>query len=127
MIGDALLPDAESRQNGCTRQPKGDHNRRLSLGIDAGRFAAEAGITREALRDYENTGPDHRFDARIALRIGETLDRLETVLPNSQTGRQTAADGIRIDAVGNMSPLPLLTIPDLPDNWPRYRAGGEVE
>jgi len=66
------------------RQPKGDHNRRLSLGLDPEQFAAAAGITVEELRDYENTRPDHTFSPIIAERIGEALERLEATLPNSE-------------------------------------------
>jgi hypothetical protein len=66
------------------RQPKGDHNRRLSLGLDPEQFAAEAGITVEELRDYENTWPDHEFSPMIAQRVGDALERLEAVLPNSE-------------------------------------------
>ena len=74
------------------REPKGDHNRRLSLGLDPDQFAAEAGVSVEALRDYEMTSPDHDFDPEVARRVGFTLERLEQVLPNSQTGRNTVAD-----------------------------------
>jgi hypothetical protein len=73
--------------NPADRQPKGDHNRRLSLGLDPDRFAAEAGISAQQLRDYENTWPDHPFDPEVARRVGEALERLEAVLPNSQTGK----------------------------------------
>ena len=66
------------------REPKGDHNRRLSLGMDPDMFAVEAGISVEALREYEETGPDHPFDLEIARRIGETLERLEASPPSSQ-------------------------------------------
>jgi hypothetical protein len=66
------------------REPKGDHNRRLSLGMDPDVFAAEAGITAEALREYEETGPDHDFDLEIAHRVGETLERLEANPPRTQ-------------------------------------------
>lgn len=66
------------------RQPKGDHNRRLSLGLDPEQFAAAAGVTVEALREYERTGPDHDFDLVVAQRVGEALERLEHLLPNSE-------------------------------------------
>jgi hypothetical protein len=66
------------------REPKGDHNRRLALGVDAEVFAAEAGITVEALRAYEETSPDGDFDAEVARRVGETLARLEAVPPRTQ-------------------------------------------
>ena len=80
------LPDPSDRQ------PKGDHNRRISLGLDIDQFAAEAGVSPEALREYELTSPDHDFDEEVARRVGYTLERLEQVLPNSQTGRN-AVDG----------------------------------
>ncbi|MDB5542192.1 MAG: hypothetical protein JWQ89_3919 [Devosia sp.] len=87
------------------RQPKGDHNRRLSLGIDPEQFAAAAGISVEELRDYENTWPDHAFSPMIAQRVGEALERLEEVLPNSEAagirriqegGDTLAADGVSL-------------------------------
>jgi hypothetical protein len=68
-------------------QPKGAHNRRLSLGIDPDRMAAEAGITTEQLRDYERTSPDHDFDVNVARLVHEALERLEQIRPNHQTGR----------------------------------------
>ena len=68
-------------------QPKGDHNRRVSLGLDPDQFAAEAGITTEELRHYEQTAPDHDYDPSIALRVSLALDRLERTMPNLQTGR----------------------------------------
>lgn len=76
------------------REPKGDHNRRLSLGLDPDQFAAEAGIGVDELREYESTGPDHTFSPIIAERVGLTLDRLEQVLPNSEAAgiRQIRGD-----------------------------------
>src|SRR5690606_18870937 len=71
-------------------QPKGDHNRRLSLGLDPDQFAAEAGITTDELRDYERTGPDHDYDPTVALRVHMALDRLEQHRPNLQNGRSSA-------------------------------------
>ncbi len=59
------------------REPKGDHNRRLSLGLDPDQFAAEAGITTEQLREYELTSPDQNFDVDVADRVGKALERLE--------------------------------------------------
>lgn len=67
--------------------PKGAHNRRLSLNLDPDRFAAEAGITTEQLRDYERTGPDHDYDPTVAARVAATLERLERSRPNLQTGK----------------------------------------
>ena len=66
------------------REPKGDHNRRLSLGLDADRFAELAGITPEDLRRYELTSPDEEFDLEVARRVGDTLDRLEANPPPTQ-------------------------------------------
>ena len=66
------------------RQPKGDHNRRLALGLDPDEFAREAGVTTEELRDYERTSPDHDFDHEVARRVGFTLERLEANPPPTQ-------------------------------------------
>lgn len=66
------------------RMPKGDHNRRLALGLEPEQFAAEAGITTEALRQYELTSPDQDFDLEVARRVGEALERLEANPPPSQ-------------------------------------------
>lgn len=56
------------------RQPKGDHNRRIALGLDLDQFAAEAGISPEELHEYETTSPDHDFDVDVdvdvAWRVG---------------------------------------------------------
>lgn len=65
--------------NPTERSPKGDHNRRLALGIDRDVFAAEAGVTVEELRDYEETGPDGRFDVSVAERVGRGLELMETL------------------------------------------------
>lgn len=59
------------------RSPKGDHNRRLSLGLAPEKFAALAGITTEELLAYESTWPDHEFETRIAAAVGAALERLE--------------------------------------------------
>ena len=76
------------------REPRGDRNRRVSLGIDPEQFAAEAGISVDDLRAYENAADDHMFSPTIAQRVGETLGRLEQVLPNSEAPgvRQMRAD-----------------------------------
>jgi hypothetical protein len=81
------------------RQPKGDHNRRLSLGLDPDQFALEAGVTVEDLREYERTAPDDSFDIVVAERVGKALDRLEAVLPNGQTGRQETFAEYRVEDV----------------------------
>lgn len=69
------------------REPKGDHNRRLSLGLDPDRFAALAGITPAELRSYELTSPDEKFDLEIARRVGLALDELEANPPPTQAVR----------------------------------------
>jgi hypothetical protein len=66
------------------REPKGDHNRRLSLGMEPEKFAAAAGITVEQLRAYELTGPDQEYDLEVADRVGWALERLEADPPSSQ-------------------------------------------
>jgi hypothetical protein len=69
------------------REPKGDHNRRLSLGVDPDRFAALAGISTEDLRKYELTSPDEDFDLEIARLVGEALERLEANPPPTEAVR----------------------------------------
>lgn len=82
-------------ENPAERQPKGDHNRRVALGLSPEEFAAEAGITVDELKAYENTWPDHPFSPMIAERIGVALDRLEQVLPNSEAaGIRQIIDGV---------------------------------
>jgi hypothetical protein len=66
------------------RQPKGDHNRRLALGLDPDVFAREAGVTLEQLRQYELTSPDQDFDLDVARRVGFALERLEANPPPTQ-------------------------------------------
>lgn len=66
------------------RQPKGDHNRRIALGLDLDQFSGEAGVSPEELRQYEITGPDHDFDVDVAWRVGQALERLEANPPASQ-------------------------------------------
>jgi hypothetical protein len=60
------------------RIPRGDRDRRLSLGLTRDAMAAEIGITVEQLRRYESTPNDEGFSLRIAERVGLTLERLET-------------------------------------------------
>jgi len=69
------------------REPKGDHNRRVSLGMEPENFAAAAGVTVEQLRAYELTGPDQDFDLDVADRVGWALERLEAQPPRSQIVR----------------------------------------
>jgi hypothetical protein len=110
-------------QDPLTRQPKGDHNRRLSLGVNVEQFAAEAGITVESLEEYERTGPDHRFDVKVAKRVGEALDRLEAILPNSQTGRQRPAAGVHRNEIGAVARPVLVEATEDPVKHPRYNPG----
>ena len=65
------------------RSPKGDHNRRIALGLDIDDFAREAGVTPEALQAYETTEPDDDFDDNIAALVGAALERLEANPPSS--------------------------------------------
>lgn len=73
-----------------TRQPKGDHNRRLALGMDIDDFALEAGLTAAQVHEYEMTSPDHAFDANVAMRYGAALDRLEANPPPTQRVQNTS-------------------------------------
>jgi len=74
-------------ENPTERSPKGDHNRRLALGIDLADFAARIGVAEERLKDYEMTLPDHEFDTNIAQRVGVALEQLErTTSPKVDNG-----------------------------------------
>ncbi len=66
--------------NPVERFPKGDHNRRIALDIGREAFAAEAGLSPEQVRRYEETPPDGDFDIIVAQRYGETLERLEGLI-----------------------------------------------
>jgi transcriptional regulator with XRE-family HTH domain len=66
------------------REPIGDHNRRIDLGLDIEQMAAEAGVTVEQLRDYETGISGHPFDLEVAARVGVALERLEANPPPSQ-------------------------------------------
>lgn len=59
------------------RIPRGDKNRRLSLGASREEMAAAAGITVEQLHDYEHTQPDRHFSFAVANRVGAALEHLE--------------------------------------------------
>jgi hypothetical protein len=109
------------------RQPKGDHNRRLVLGIDSDAFAAEAGVTTEQLREYERTSPDHRFDPEVARRVGETLDRLEAVLPNFETTRSKPVAGASVASVGNSSTAAQTQYNGNEDVTTRYDTTGGID
>jgi DUF2934 family protein len=76
------------------RQPIGDHNRRLSLGVDIEQFAAEAGVSRDALRGYELTPAGSAFDLQIAERVGAALDRLEANPPPTQKVTNSTPTGV---------------------------------
>jgi hypothetical protein len=69
------------------REPKGDHNRRLALGLDRGRFAAEAGVSAEDLKDNAESLPGDDFDLGVARHVGLALERLEASPPTSQKVR----------------------------------------
>ena len=69
------------------REPKGDHNRRLSLGLDLDQFAREAGVTPKQLKDYEMSLPDDELAPDVASRVGAALDRLEANPPPEQKVR----------------------------------------
>jgi len=58
------------------REPKGDHNRRLALGIDLDELAVEAGITSNQLKKYEMAADDG-FDLDVSQRVRAALERLE--------------------------------------------------
>lgn len=72
------------QQDPSTRQPKGDHSRRLALGMDIEVFAAGAGLTREQVDEYEMTSPDHTFNADVTRRYGAALERFEAKPPPTQ-------------------------------------------
>lgn len=75
------------------RVPRGDKNRRISLGLDSDDMAAAAGITVEQLHDYEFTQPDHGFSIEIAQRVGATLERLEAVRESIADNGPVPSDG----------------------------------
>jgi hypothetical protein len=109
------------------RQPKGDHNRRLALGIDPDAFAAEAGVTTEQLRAYEFTAIDNRFDPEVARRVGETLDRLEAVLPNFETTRSKPVAGASVALVGKTDTAAEMQYDANQEDKPRYGTTGEID
>jgi len=110
------------------RSPKGDHNRRIAMGFDIDRFAELAGVSREALHEYEVTGPDHPFDVEIAHRVGAALDRLEAsmrrgdVAERQPSGESAAAfaAGITTAAAGDPNPVRPAgadAMRDSPEDW----------
>jgi hypothetical protein len=77
------------------RSPKGDHNRRLSLGLDSDEFAATAGVSTDDLRAYEFTDVDGTYDLDVAERVGRALERLEAnIEPKVANGDQPQSDTI---------------------------------
>jgi transcriptional regulator with XRE-family HTH domain len=62
------------------RSPKGDHNRRLSLGISVEEFAASTGVSIDELRRYEFADTDEISDPQVADRIGRALEKLEALV-----------------------------------------------
>jgi hypothetical protein len=63
--------------NPLERSPKGDHNRRLSLGLDADTFAATAGVSVDELKHYEFADVEEISDPAVAEKVGRALERLE--------------------------------------------------
>jgi hypothetical protein len=73
--------------NPYERSPKGDHNRRLSLGLDADEFAATAGVSVDELKHYEFADMEEISDPAVAEKVGRTLERLEaTIDPKVDNG-----------------------------------------
>lgn len=69
------------------RLPRGDKNRRISLGVTREEMASAAGITVEQLHEYEHTQPDRRFSFSIARRVGVALETFEaTRVPRVYNG-----------------------------------------
>lgn len=65
--------------NPADRSPKGDHNRRLSLGLAPDAFARLANVSEIELKAYEATLPDGVFDLVVADRVGAALEVMEAV------------------------------------------------
>jgi transcriptional regulator with XRE-family HTH domain len=84
------VPDTE-------RSPKGDHNRRIALGMSVAEFASVAGVSEDELREYEATGPDHAYDLAIAHRVGNILDRAEEGEPDLNLIDEGPARGPRFN------------------------------
>jgi hypothetical protein len=79
--------------NPYERSPKGDHNRRLSLGIDAAEFAATAGVSLDELKHYEFADVEEISDPTVADRVGRALERLEaSVEPKVDNGPKPHTD-----------------------------------
>jgi hypothetical protein len=88
------------------RSPKGDHNRRLSLGLDADAFAAAAGISVDELKHYEFA--EEVSDPVLAERVGDALERLEArIEPKVENGptpqpESGAADPVASDVYARL-------------------------
>jgi transcriptional regulator with XRE-family HTH domain len=108
------------------RSPKGDHNRRLSLGLDADEFAATAGVSIDELKHYEFADTEEIYDASVAARVGEALERLEAnIEPKVANGPAPEPDdiGARIHATLQSEELgPRLALADV-DTARRVLAG----
>ena len=69
------------------RSPKGDHNRRLALGMDIDDFANAANLTPGEVHKYGMTDVDGQFDLEVAQKFGAALERLEaTLVPKVDNG-----------------------------------------
>jgi len=92
--------------NPAERSPKGDHNRRLALGIDAEVFAARVGISVEELHEYEATAPDHGFSDWIADKVGAALELAEahgtSKVDNGPNPVPTLAERVRHPGDGSL-------------------------
>lgn len=81
--------------NPLERSPKGDHNRRLSLGLDADEFAATAGISVEELKHYEFADTEEIDDPEIAAKVGRALEQLEAnIAPKVDNGPVPHGDDV---------------------------------
>ncbi len=77
------------------RSPKGDHNRRLSLGLEADEFAATAGISPQELKHYEFADVDEISDPLVAQKIGRALEELEANIdPKVDNGPVPPEEGV---------------------------------
>jgi hypothetical protein len=92
-------------RNPHKRLPRGDLNRRLSLGMTLDEMAAEANVTPEKLREYEHTNPAAHFNTGVARLVGEALERLEsTRIPLVDNGPVPIDNGASARFLGAMVP-----------------------
>jgi hypothetical protein len=83
--------------NPYERSPKGHHDRRLALGVDADKFAATAGITVDELKHYEFADAQDTSDPVVAQKVGRALARLEaSVEPKAGNGPAPRDDDIHV-------------------------------